>query len=69
MRTWKFKTVIMIAAIIALCSIVWATVGTTRISGDAGPGIDIRAYLAGDLSEIGVPIKVNNQRGQCNLRR
>ena len=53
------RALILAAVLLAVCGIVWA-VGTTRISGTAGPGIDIRAYLATDLAEIGVPITVDN---------
>jgi len=36
------------------------TVGSTRIAAQAGPVIDIAAYLAGDLAETKVPVLVNN---------
>lgn len=35
-------------------------VGTTRITGNAGPAIDLQAFLAGDLSERRVPVIVSN---------
>jgi hypothetical protein len=49
--------VIMLVCIIGIC---WATVGTTRITGVAGATIDIKSYLAGDLSESQVPLVVAN---------
>jgi hypothetical protein len=36
------------------------SVGTTRIAAQAGAVIDLKAYLAGDLAEIQVPIIINN---------
>ncbi len=36
------------------------TVGSNRIAGHAGPVIDLKAYLAGDLSEQQVPVLLNN---------
>ena len=36
------------------------SVGITRITGHAGAAIDLRAYLAGDLSEAEVPAIINN---------
>ncbi len=36
------------------------SVGTTRISGNAGASINLTAFLAGDLSEIRVPAIVNS---------
>jgi len=36
------------------------TIGNTRLIGHAGPQIDIKAFLAGDLAENQVPILVNN---------
>jgi len=36
------------------------SVGITRLDGNAGAVIDIKAFLAGDLSEIKVPVLVNN---------
>jgi len=35
-------------------------VGTTRITGHAGAAIDLRAFLAGDLSEMEVPVIINS---------
>lgn len=36
------------------------SVGTTRLNGNAGPLMDIKAFLAGDLSEANVPVIVSN---------
>lgn len=36
------------------------TVGSNRLAGHAGPQIEIKAFLAGDLSENQVPVLVNN---------
>lgn len=36
------------------------TVGSTRVAGTAGVLIDLKAFLAGDLSENQVPVIVNN---------
>jgi len=36
------------------------TVGTTRITGQAGPAIDMTSFLAGDLTEMQVPVILNN---------
>lgn len=35
------------------------TVGITRLTGQAGASLDLRAYLAGDLSEREVPVLIN----------
>jgi len=61
-RVTKKQIVVMtvvITAVFLLPAIIWA-VGTTRTSGSAGPGIDLRAYKSGGLVEIGVPIAVDN---------
>lgn len=61
MKKSKLKTILLLSSIVPLLtSIVWA-VGTTRISGQAGPAINLNAYLAGDLSELNVPVKVDNE--------
>jgi hypothetical protein len=36
------------------------SVGSTRLGGQAGVVIDLRAFLAGDLSEFQVPVAVGN---------
>jgi len=36
------------------------TVGTTTLYGSAGPSIDIKAFLAGDLTETSAPVLANN---------
>ena len=36
------------------------TVGTTKIIGHAGPALSLTAFLAGDLTEIQVPVLLNN---------
>ncbi len=35
--------------------------GSTRIAGQAGPVIDLKAYIAGDLSERLAPVLINNK--------
>lgn len=55
----KRRILFLIAALLIVCSIVYA-VGSTRISGQAGANIDLKVYLAGDLSEAQVPISVAN---------
>ena len=35
-------------------------VGTDRITGHAGPAIDLKAFLAGDLTQMEVPVILNN---------
>jgi len=36
------------------------SIGSTRLSGQAGVAIDLKAFLAGDLSELQVPVAVPN---------
>ena len=36
------------------------SIGVTRIAGQAGAVIDLKAYLAGDLAELSAPVLVNN---------
>jgi len=36
------------------------SVGTTRTTGSAGPAIDLSAFLAGDLTEMGATVLLNN---------
>ena len=36
------------------------TVGTTRTSGGAGPVLNLNAFLEGDLTEMQVPVLLNN---------
>lgn len=55
----KRLTTLIVAVIILTAGIVYA-VGTTRITGQAGPEISIKAYLAGNLSEAQVPVSVSN---------
>ena len=38
------------------------TIGTTRITGKAGPMMDLAMYLATDLSELAAPLKVEAVR-------
>jgi len=38
------------------------TIGTTRITGKAGPMMDLAMYLATDLSELAAPLKVDAVR-------
>jgi len=56
-RKWILAIVIMFVSVIGICF----AVGTTRLSGKAGPEINLNTYLAGDLAELGLPIKVDNE--------
>jgi len=57
----KKVTIIGLIAVVVIitASIVYA-VGSTRISGQAGAAIDLKAYLSGDLTEVQVPVSVAN---------
>jgi len=60
MKRSKVATLAIVCGVFALlCSLVWA-VGSTRISGQAGCSVDLKAYLSGNLSEAQVPIAVGN---------
>jgi hypothetical protein len=57
----KTKVLCLMSVVLCLVSAVVFAVGTTRISGQAGAHIDLKAYLAGNLSEAGVPITIANE--------